>query len=169
MDSELISPELDKNLTEKLNNELDKLPASGLILQLRPASSLLWIYVCFFSLILLSVLILPVDLWQKISILLILCAFFQLILRKDLLLKHPKSIQKLVLTELHWCFIQFNNDQLVKATILSNTLLTEHLVILNLQNRSLKSLFFKQYSIVITAESIGKDNFRKLKRYLRFM
>jgi len=132
MDSELISPELDKILYEKLNNELDKLPASGLILQLRPVSCLFWIYVCFFSLIILSVLILPVDLWQKIIILLILSVFFQLILRKDLLLKHPQAIQKLVLTELDWCFIQFNNDQLVKANILPNTILTEHLVILNL-------------------------------------
>lgn len=169
MDTELISPELDKELHEKLNNEFDKLPASGLILQLRPAPRLIWIYMCFFSLTFLSVLILPIDFWQKIVLLLLMSGYYYFILRKDLLLSHSKSIQKLVLTELDWCFIKFNNDQVVKANILAHTILTEHLVILNLQDRTGQALFFKRYSIVITAESVGVDNFRKLKRYLRFI
>ena len=169
MDSELISPGLDKELHEKLNNEFDKLPASGLILQLTSAPRLIWIYVCFFSLTFLSVFILPIDFWQKIVLLLLMSTYYHFILRKDLLLNHPNSIQKLVLTELDWCFIKFNNDHVVKANILANTILTENLVILNLQNRAVKSLFFKRYSILITAENVGVDNFRKLKRYLRFI
>lgn len=169
MDTELISSGLDKNLHDKLNNEFDKLPASGLILQLRPASRLIWIYVCFFSLTFLSVFILPVDFWQKIVLLLLMSIYYHYILRKDLLLTHSSSIQKLVLTELDWCFIKFNNEHVVKADILANTILTEHLVILNLQNRAARSLFFRRYSILITAENVGVDNFRKLKRYLRFI
>ncbi|MCU7833967.1 MAG: hypothetical protein KZQ83_01850 [gamma proteobacterium symbiont of Taylorina sp.] len=161
MDSQLLNREI-------LSTEVEKLPASGLLLELKPNHWLLEIYLIFFMLVIVSLFLLPVSMWFTFILVIAASTYFQLIFRKYLLFNHPESIQKLVFTELEWCFIQLNNTQILKTVILSDTILSEHLVILNLKNRTKTSVFHGRYSILITAGSVGRHDFWKLKRYLRF-
>ncbi len=160
--------------SELLFTELEKLPASGLTIELKSDRYLLVIYLFFFVLLLTSVLLLPLSIWLIILFMLGLSAFFQLLIRKCFLLNHPDSVKKITFTEVNWCFIQLNNSKVLKAKILPETVLTEFIVILNLQDTEkssqpiLKRVFFANYYILITAQSIGIENFWKLKRYLRF-
>ena len=148
--------------------ELEKLPSSGLILDLKPAQLLLKVYLGFFILILLSLVLLPISYGLIILLIIIVSAYFQFILRKHLLLNHPESINKLVFTDMDWCFVQLNNSKIFKATILAETILTEHLVILNLKDITKQNFFLGNYHLLITAGSVSDHYFWQLKRYLRF-
>lgn len=164
--------------TQLLAIELEKLPASGLILEFQSSPFLLKVYLVFFVLLLVSLSLLPISVWFIAIVTMILLFYFQLMFRRHLLLSHPESIQKLVLTEMGWCFIQLNNSQIIKAAILPDSVLSEHLVILNLKDvsensvfklsLSKQSIFFRKYHILITADSVGENKFWQLKRYLRF-
>ena len=146
----------------------DKLPASGLILELKSSPLLIKVYIVFFILLLLSLALLPLPVWLIICLVLIVSGYFQLIFRKHLLLSHPESINKLVFTDMDWCFVQLNNSKILKATILPETILTEHLVILNLKDITKQRLFSGNYYLLITAYSVSGNIFWQLKRYLRF-
>lgn len=172
-----------------LSTQLEKLPASGLTLKPKTSSLLFWVYLVFFLLILLALVLLPVPSWQLWLMIVVLTVYCQWIFRKHLLLNHPDSIEKLVFTELNWCALQLKNSRVCKADILPNTFISEFLVIVNLQEsstamepptlyntfalywQSVKSVLpvlRNTYTVILTAESIGSDNFRQLKRYLRF-
>jgi len=161
MDSELLNHDC-------LSVGIEKLPASGLLLKLQPDSRLLSIYVIFFILLIISLFLLPIANWLIIVLMVVISAYFQWIFRQFLLLNHPKSVNQLVFTEKGWCLLQLNNDQILKMTILADTILTEHLVILNLKKMNDNSFIFSQYHVLISANSVGKDKFWALKRYLRF-
>ncbi len=106
----------------------------------------------------------------------------QRLFRKHLLLNHPAAIKKMVFTELGWCYIQLNDSKIFKADIKRNTILTEHLVILNMIEQpgeeasgtnfrlKIRHLFFlNQYSIFLTRDQLGATKFRDIKCYLRFI
>ncbi|MBE9527588.1 MAG: hypothetical protein IME94_11520 [Proteobacteria bacterium] len=147
--------------------QLEKLPSSGLILDLKPAQLLLKVYLGFFILLLISLALLPIPNWMIVVLILLLSFYFQFMFRKHLLLNHPKSIDKLVFTDMDWCFVQLNNSKILKATILPETILTEHLVILNLKELSSQGFFSGNYHLLITATSVTDNYFWQLKRYLR--
>ena len=156
-----------------LSAQLEKLPASGLTLKLHSSPLLIKAYLIFFLLLLTAVFLLAIPLWQWLLIMVALTGYFQYLFRKDILLNHDRSAATLVLTELDWCYIQLKNGQVIKADIRANTVLTEFVVILNLQASSASSSpflgFFRTYSVILTADSIGTHYFRQLKRYLRFI
>ncbi|WP_214660578.1 hypothetical protein [sulfur-oxidizing endosymbiont of Gigantopelta aegis] len=104
----------------------------------------------------------------------ILAFYCQIIFRQHILLSLPSAIKQLVFTELGWCYVQLNNDRVFKADISEDTILTEHLVILNLKPQSPESLWQKlnilnQHSIILTKNRLTKEKFRELKRHLRFI
>jgi len=155
-----------------LSTQLEKLPASGLTLKLHSCSWLNAIYSVFFLLLLITIFLLPVLLWQQLILITGLCCYGQFMFRKHLLFRHPESVNKLVFTELGWCFIELNNSHIIKADIQRDSILTEYLVIINLRDQDLRSFipgFLKGYSVSLTANSVGADDFRKLKRYLRLI
>ena len=82
---------------------------------------------------------------------------------------HPDSIKKLIFTELEWCYVQLNNQQIFKAYIQRHTILSEYLVILNLKSKKELTLFplIYNYSVFLNADNIGYEKFREVKRYLR--
>ena len=85
---------------------------------------------------------------------------------------HPLAIKKLLFTELGWCYITLNNGRIVKAGIKTDTIATEYIVILNLYGQSDQSAlaaFFNNYSVILTAQEVGEEPFRQLKRYLRLI
>lgn len=155
-----------------LSTPLEKLPTSGLTLEFKPSKILIGIYSVFLFLLLVAIFISPVILWQRLVMLLIVFWSVQVIFRKYLLLNHPRAIQKLVLTELDWCYVQLKNAQIFKATFLADTVVTEHLVILNLEFNLEKNVLlkcFNRYSVIISAQTLGPDQFRDFKRYLRLL
>lgn len=148
--------------------ELKELPSGGLVLELNSSHLLLIMYIAFFMLILLSLSLLPIPVWLIIFLLMTVSAYFQFMFRKHLLLNLPESINKLVFTDTDWCFVQLNNSRILKATILPETILTEHLVILNVKEVSKKGSLYGNYHILITALSVTENKFWQLKRYLCF-
>ncbi len=110
-----------------------------------------------------------------LAVLLSLYCFY--LYRRYFLLNHPESIKRLVITELGWCHVQLKNTQIFKADIDSDSILCEHLVILNLNRKKSEEPtiliqclnYFKIYSIFLTAGRIGNNKFREIKRYLRLL
>ena len=161
MESELFNKRI-------FDSQLENLPASGLRLDLTASSLLLTVYMVFFILILVSLILLPISIWLIVILLISVSAYFQFIFRKNLLLNHPESIDKLVFTDMDWCFVLLKNNTILKASILPNSILTEHLVILNLKSIVQKNYFFGHSSLLITSHSVANNQFWQLKRYLRF-
>ena len=95
--------------------------------------------------------------------------------KKHLLMMHDKAISRLTLTDFNWCFVCYNNNDVIKADILPDSVLTEYLVILNLkphgQSGWIKKLLFAFYSesVLITRDRVGADHFRDLKRRLKLI
>jgi len=153
--------------------EDEKIPASGLSLNLtRAATYIIVIYSLFFWLILTACyLSIPIiSLFFCIS--LIILAYAQLLFSKSMFRTHPLAIKKLLFTELGWCYITLNNGRIVKAGIKTDTIATEYIVILNLYGQSDQSAlaaFFNNYSVILTAQEVGEEPFRQLKRYLRLI
>lgn len=179
----------------KLSKQLEMLPASGLTIELKSpdlfchypglACFLSFFYLLFFLLLLVALSLLEINSWLFVSLVLFLSAYCFILFRQHLLLNHPSSIKKLVFTEQGWCYVQLNNLQVFKADIESDTILTEHLVILNLIEHDLaefemaekKDLLFKKigfyfaknHSLFLTADRLGKKKFKETKRLLRFI
>jgi len=153
--------------------ENKQIPVSGLTINLTQAAGyIVVIYSLFFLLILtacyLSIAI--ISLFFCVS--LVILAYAHLLFSKSLFRTHPQAIKKLLFTELGWCYITLNNDRIVKADIKMDTIVTEFIVILNLYGQSAPSglaAFFNNYSIIITAQEVGEERFRQLKRYLRLI
>lgn len=88
---------------------------------------------------------------------------------------HDKAISRLTLTDFNWCFVCYNNNDVIKADILPDSVLTEYLVILNLKPHrkfgSIKKMLFALYgeSVLITRGRVGADRFRDLKRRLKLI
>lgn len=172
-----------------LSVQSEKLPASGLMLELKCplfgerhfgfSYFLSVIYFLFFLLLLYSVYSLPLLPFfpslvvQFLCIAMLLVWYFQYLFRKHFLLTHPFSINKIVFTELGWCYVQLNNSRTFKADIESDTILSEHLVILVLKGRKLKGwrrkMYFNNFSVLLTADRLNNDKFREIKRHLRFI
>ena len=181
----------------KLSKQLEMLPASGLTLELKHtvffgpqrtihffsmSSILMSVYFLFFLFIVISPFLLPLALWQSILIAFISVGYGQNLFRKYLLLSHPASIKKIVFTELGWCYVQLNDSNVFKADIIRNTILTEHLIILNMieqpgQESLSSSIGLKiqnlissnQHSIFLTRDQLGATQFRDIKCHLRFI
>lgn len=151
-----------------LDIEPESLPASGLTLDLKANPWLMKLYLVFFVLLIVSLSLLPISFFQIGIVIILSIAYFQFIFRKYLLLNHPESIEKVVFTDMDWCFIQLKNAKIFKATILPDSILTEHLVILNLKKITKKNNFLGHYSVLITHRSVDNNKFWLLKRYLRF-
>ena len=151
----------------------EKIPSSGLNIDLtRAASYIIVIYSVFFLLILtVCYLVIPI-ISLFLCVIMIIIAYAQLLFSKSLLRTHPLAIKKLIFTELGWCYIKLNNGRIIKADIQTDTIVSEHIVILNLHEQSDQSLlaaFFKHYSVILTAQELGAEPFRKVKRYLRLI
>lgn len=154
------------------STQLEMLPASGLTLKLYPCNSLIAIYSVFFLLLVLSTFLIPLLLWQQLILLIGLSWYGQFMFKKHLLFSHSEAINKLVFTELDWVYIELNNAQIIKADIQRDSLLTEHLVIINFRMRAIRGFFpdiFNHRSVILTANTVNAENFRRLKRYLRLV
>lgn len=156
-----------------LSTHTQNLPASGLALELtRVPSFIMGIYLVFF-LLLLSACYLSTSIFSLFLFTMILIiAYGQLLFRKNLLRKHPSAIKKIVFTELGWCYVQLNNGRTIKADIDVDSILTEYLIILNLNEHSEDSRnlhFLKYHSVLLTANELGSEKFRKIKRHLRLI
>ncbi len=104
--------------------------------------------------------------------------FFYLLqlFKKQLLMIHPRAICQLALTDFNWCFVCYKNNRIFKANILPDSILMEHLVILNLKPQRNKSglgrlleYFFGRESVLITRDRVGTEHFRDLKRRLKLI
>ncbi len=139
--------------------------------------ALSWIFLLFYTLLLFAVFFLPLNSLLAVCLLVCLSIYCFYLLRKYFLINHPYSIKKIIFTELGWCYVQLNNYEVFKAEVDSDTILSEHLVILNLiriknGNQSLFKkifIFLNRDSVFITADRIGKKKFREIKRYFRFI
>jgi hypothetical protein len=169
-----------------LSKQLEQLPASGLVFELKGAgqkagttfaalSSVLSLcYLVFFLLLFIALIQLPLTLWLLIPLIMGLAFYSQLIFRKNILLSLPRSIKQLTFTELGWCYVRLNNDTVFKADISEHSILTEHIVILNLKPQTPETLLqklniFAQHSIILSRDRLNKEKFRELKRHLRFI
>jgi hypothetical protein len=156
-----------------LSTQLENLPASGLAIELnRVPPFFIGIYLLFFLLVViacyLSISTFSFFLCSTFAI----AAYGQLLFRKSLLRSHPSALKNLVFTELGWCFIRLNNGRIIKADIDVDTILTEHLIILNLNEHLVDSLwshFLKHHCVLLTANELGSDKFRQIKRHLRLI
>jgi hypothetical protein len=178
----------------KLSAQLETLPASGLTLDLKGVDFfnhendqppglfyvLSFVYLLFFLLLLITLSVLPLQTWQVLFFSVIIIGYCQYLFRRHFLLNYPLSIKKLVFTELGWCHVQLNNSQVFKADIESDTILTEHLVLLNLRKHHVSEHdsffgriksdgFSNHYSVILTADRLGSERFREIKRHLRFI
>ncbi|MCW8931044.1 MAG: hypothetical protein OQL19_12495 [Gammaproteobacteria bacterium] len=123
----------------------------------------------------------PINIDYYIIFTVVIIWYCQHIYRKQFLFNVPSSVKKIVFTELGWCYVQLNNSYIFKADIASDTVLTEKLVILNLVERRSNdsvsspiqlighSIFSKNQSVLLTADRLGCDKFREIKRHLRFI
>jgi len=164
-----------------LSKQLENLPASGLTLELKNdftgvAFALSIVYIIFFLLLMTALFLLasPITLakWPFFFLFAALFWYCLTLYQKYFLMKHPNAIIKLVFTELGWCHVQFRSSSIIKADVRADTILTGHLVILNLKAHSERKNwlpFSKNYSIFITADRVGLNKFRDLKRHLRFI
>lgn len=180
-----------------LSKQLERLPASGLTLELKHsvffhqrnkdnsfgvALFLTVIYIIFFLFVFISLFLFAIQIWQSMVLALMSLLYGQSLLRKHLLLNHPESIKKIVFTELGWCYVQLNDSKIFKADIKRNTIITEHLVILNIVEQpnqasvklsiwsKLRMLIYSsQHSIFLTRDRLGDSLFRVIKCHLRFI
>lgn len=172
-----------------LSKQLETLPASGLVVELKNHFHFLDLtYLLFFLVLLFSVFLLPIVFWQATIISIFLFWYCLQLFRRHILLSHPLAINKLVFTELGWCYVQLHNQKIYKADIRSDTILTEHLVILNLTKRDFifdlkqrehifyglmstikKHQLFNHSVVILTADRLGCDVFRNVKRHLRLV
>lgn len=175
-----------------MSRQLERLPASGLTIEFKEATlnrecfglaaALSVATLIFFLLICVVLNLLPLSFWQMLCLFLLLFFYCQNLFRKHFLLNHPLSINRIIFTEIGWCYVQLNSSQVFKADIEYDTVLTEHLVILNLRaqdadaqtsnsllSRITKLKLFNQYSIFLTADRLGRDKFRNIKRHLRLI
>lgn len=156
-----------------LSTHTKNLPVSGLTLELtRVPSFIIGIYLVFFLLIVIACYLSFPIISVFLLFLLVITSYGQFLLRKSLLRNHPAAVKKLVFTELTWCYVCFNNGRIIKADIDVDSILTEHLIIVNLIEQSEGSIFcdfFKRHSVILTANELGGDLFRRTKRHLRLI
>lgn len=148
-----------------LSRQLEQLPASGLVLEIRASKKLLSLYLLFMLCLASAIGILQVPGSYKLALLSISFLVAIKILRRHVLFTHPDSIAKLVITELGWCLVQLNNGQIEKLAILPQSCLTSGLVVMSLGQQQ-AGLQWQTRSLVLNAEMLGSDHFRQLKRQL---
>jgi len=156
-----------------IENNDEKIPASGLTINLtRAASYIIAIYYVFFLLILIACyLLIPIS-GLFLCVTIIIMAYAQLLFSKSLLRTHPQAIKKINFTELGWCYLKLNNGRIIKADIEADTIVSEHIVIVNLHKQSDQSVlmtFFNNDSVILTSKELGKEPFRQLKCYLHLI
>lgn len=154
------------------STQFEKLPSSGLTVKLSPCYWLLGIYGLLFLLLVTSVILSPLPPWQQLILVFALCTYGQHLFRKHLLFMLPESVRQLVFTEFDWCYVQFNQGRIIKGNIQRDSIVSEHLVILNLRAQHDLGIFpgvFKRFSVTLTANTVGAEAFRSLKRHLRLL
>lgn len=155
-----------------LSTHMQKLPASGLMLELtRVPTFLVGIYLIFFALIA-SACYLSLSMLMFLMLLPVVAAYGQFLLRKNLLRSHPSAFKKLVFTELGWCYVCLNDGRIIKADIDVDSIVSEHLILLNLTEQKETAhlfAFFHHYSVILTAGELGCEQFRRAKRHLRLI
>lgn len=152
---------------QKLVPELEQLPASGLRIHVRRSKIFIGLYSLFYIFLALSFMLLEVAPIIKLPLFLVVTFYFIHCFRKYLLYQLPESVNSLIITELNDCHIQLNNGEIKKLSVLADTYVVEHLVILCL-GKHRKILPKLQYSLIITAAMTGDELFRKLKCQLLF-
>ena len=148
-----------------MSRQSEKLPANGLLLDIRPSGKLLIIYCVFVLSLLSAVLILQVPVIYKLVLLIICICFSIKILRQHLLFTHPLSIHRLLITELDFCFAQLNNGQIKKLSILAQSCLIDKLVVLSMGHEKM-GMQWQTCSLLVNADMVGSERFRQLKRQL---
>ncbi len=165
---------------------------SGFSIRRKRSSVLISLYGVFTLLLIGSIMFWNVVTGIKIAILPVLLFYIYRLLTKHLFNTHPLAIVQITLTDFNWCFVRYKNNKIIKADILPDSILTQYLVILNLQlieempepfqseTLSAEALFsgcfktlFKylsgRESVLFTQDSSEADAFRDLKRHLRCM
>lgn len=150
-----------------------QLPASGLNIRLNKVPAMIMVtYLLFFALLVTACCLAITQPGWCLGTILLIGVYARLLFSKHLCRTHPRGIKQLVFTELGWCYVQFNDENLIKADIERDSIVSEHLVILNLKERSESSAivsFFYRHSLVLTANELGHMKFRQLKRHLRLI
>jgi signal transduction histidine kinase len=139
--------------------------------------SLYLCYLLFLWVLIFTLFLLPLLLWQLILLVSFVFIYYWILLTKHFWLSHPYAIKKIVLTELNECYVQFKNDQIVHAHIVEDTILMEYFVLLNFQivSKQLTQQSCYSYynpmpsSVFLTADRVNSEHFRKIKCYLRFL
>ncbi len=148
---------------------------SGFTITLKPTRGLVVIYSFFTILVIVAVWISAVAFWIKGLLLTVTAVYMYNLFKKHLLMTHDKAISRLTLTDFNWCFVCYNNNDVIKADILPDSVLTEYLVILNLKPHEksgwIKKMLYALYgeSVLITRGRVGADRFRDLKRRLKLI
>jgi len=149
----------------KLSRSLEKLPASGLSLEIRPSKKIQVLYYLFMLCMATAIIILQVPITYKLALLIFSFLIAIKILRQHVLFTHPHSIAKLIVTELDWCFLQFNNGHIEKLSVLSQSCLISGLVVMSFGQQK-AGIQWQTRSLVLNAEMVGSERFRQLKRQL---
>lgn len=149
---------------------------SGYTVTLKPSKRLIVVYSVFVALLSIAVGIAAINSGLKLILLSGIAVYIVFLFKKYLLMSHPDSIIKLTLTDFNWCFVCYKNNKIIKADILPDSVLTQHLVILNLKplrantgfKRFMPPLFGRE-SVLLTRGRTGPTVFRDLKRHLRLL
>ena len=163
---------------------------SGFSIRRKRSSVLISLYGVFTLLLIGSIMFWNVVTGIKIAIVPVLFFYIYRLFTKHLFNTHPLAIVQITLTDFNWCFVRYKNNKIIKADILPDSILTQYLVILNLQliaempepfqsaallhaplfSRCFKALFKNlsgRESVLFTRDSSAADVFRDLKRHLR--
>jgi hypothetical protein len=154
-------------------DSINELPNYGLLIEFSQASMLIKIlYVIIFISVLFALYLTNMPFFALLFCSLGVLFYGYYLFKKHLLRHHNNAIKRLLFTELDWCYMQFFDQHIIKVMVHKNTILSEHLVILNLARHPVHKKwydYFNHYSIIITAEEVGSDTFRELKRTLRLL
>ncbi len=154
---------------------VNELPNYGLLIEFSQASMVIKVvYVIIFMSVLFALYLTNMPLFALLFCSLGVLSYGYYLFKKHLFRRHNHAIKRLLFTELDWCYMQFSDQRIIRATVDENTILSEHLVILNLARYPVPVHkkwydYFTHYSILITAEEVGSDTFRELKRSLRLL
>ena len=156
---------------------LSELPInSGFTISLRPSKRLIMIYSVFVILLSIAVGIAHINLGLKLILFSGAAVYIVFLFKKHLFMSHPDAIIRITLTDFNWCFVCYKNNKVIKADIMPDSILTEHLVILNLRPlrentgfQAIRQQLSGRESVLLTRGRTGTTVFRDLKRRLRLL
>ncbi len=149
----------------KLSRQLEKLPASGLLLDIKASKKILGLYLLLLLCLASAIATLQLAIIYKLMLLLVSLVVAIKILRQHVLFTHPRSIKRVLITELNGCLLELKNGQIEKLAILSQSCLTDNFAVLSLGQQRF-GIQWQTFSLLLNAEMVGSKQFRRLKSQL---